>query len=147
MEYRSGSIGRVLMIRFDHGDDLLEGLKEVVKKEGVKSSWFQILGGLRQAEVVTGPEEPVMPPTPVWSQVDEARETLGTGSIHMDGEEPVIHLHGALGHHGETLTCCIRKNSKVIDGLAKSNQIMLVGAMNDIRHGKVSFFDENGKDL
>ncbi len=41
----------------------------------------------------------------------------------------------------------IRKNSKIIDELAKSNQIMLVGAMNDIRHGKVSFFDENGKAL
>ena len=113
MDYRTGSIGRVLMIRFDHGDDLLEGLKEIVQKENIRSAWFQILGGLRQAKVVTGPEEPVMPPTPVWRDVDEARETLGSGSIHRDGEEPIIHLHAALGHHGDTLTACVRKNTKV----------------------------------
>lgn len=41
----------------------------------------------------------------------------------------------------------IRKNSKVIDELVKSNEVMLVGAMNDIRHGKVMFFNENGQDL
>ena len=113
MDYRTGSIGRVLMIRFDHGDDLLEGLKEIVQKENIRSAWFQILGGLRQAEVVTGPEEPVMPPTPVWRDVDEAREALGSGSIHMDGDTPVIHLHAALGHHGDTLTACVRKNTRV----------------------------------
>jgi uncharacterized protein len=113
MDYRTGSIGRVLMIRFDHGDDLLEGLKEIIQKEDIRSAWFQILGGLRQAEVVTGPEEPVMPPTPVWRDVDEAREALGSGSVHFDGEEPIIHLHAALGHHGDTLTACIRKNTKI----------------------------------
>ncbi len=113
MDYRTGSIGRVLMIRFDHGDDLLEGLKEIVQKENIRSAWFQILGGLRQAGVVTGPEEPVMPPTPVWRDVDEAREALGSGSIHMDGDNPVIHLHAALGHHGDTLTACVRKNTRV----------------------------------
>ena len=113
MEYRTGSIGRVLTIRFDHGDDLLEGLKEIVLTEEIRSCWFQILGGVRQAGVVTGPKEPVMPPNPVWREVEDAREVLGSGSIHMDGDEPRIHLHAAMGHHGETLTACIRKNTKV----------------------------------
>ena len=53
MDYRTGSIGRVLMIRLDQGDDLLENLKEIVVKETIKSAWFQILGGVRQAGVVT----------------------------------------------------------------------------------------------
>lgn len=113
MEYITGSIGRVLTIRFDHGDDLLEGLKKIILKEKIKSGWFQILGGVIQAGVVTGPKEPVMPPDPVWRDVDEAREVLGSGSVHMDGEEPRIHLHAAMGHHGDTLTACIRKNTKV----------------------------------
>ena len=34
-------------------------------------------------------------------------------SVHFDGEEPIIHLHAALGHHGDTLTACVRKNTKV----------------------------------
>ena len=113
MDYRIGSIGRVLMIRLDQGDDLLENLKEIVLKETIKSAWFQILGGVRQAGVVTGPKQPVMPPEPVWRDVDEPREVVGSGSIFMDGEEPRIHLHAAMGHHGDTLTACIRKHSKV----------------------------------
>ena len=113
MEYRSGSIGRVITIRFDHGEDFLEGLKEIVLKEQIESGWFQILGAVRHADVVIGPEEPVMPPIPVWTNVDEAREVIGTGSIYRDGEEPLVHLHSAMGYHGETLTCCVRKNTKV----------------------------------
>ena len=116
MDYRTGSIGRVLAIRFDQGDDLLEGLKEIVLKENIKNGWFQILGGVRNAEVVTGPKEPVMPPDPVWRNVDEAREVVGTGSVYLDtvdGTEPRIHLHAAMGHHGDTLTACIRENTRV----------------------------------
>ena len=40
-------------------------------------------------------------------------ELVGCGSVHMDGDEPKIHLHGALGEHGETLTGCIRRDSRV----------------------------------
>jgi predicted DNA-binding protein with PD1-like motif len=113
MDYRTGTIGRVLTIRFDHGDDLLEGLQEIVCKEKISSGWFQILGGLRHAGVVTGPKEPVMPPEPVWQEVDGAREVIGTGSVHLDGDEPKIHLHAAMGHHGDTLTACVRKSTRV----------------------------------
>ncbi len=113
MDYRCGSIARVLTIRFDHGDDFLEGLKEIVAKEKIRSGWFQILGAVRHADVVIGPEEPVMPPIAIWTSVDEAREAIGIGSVYMDGKEPIIHLHAALGYHGETLTACVRKNSEV----------------------------------
>jgi predicted DNA-binding protein with PD1-like motif len=113
MDYRTGTIGRVLTIRFDHGEDLLTGLKEIIIKEKIDSGWFQILGGLAHAGVVTGPKQPVMPPEPVWREVDDAREVVGSGSVHRDGEEPKIHLHAAMGHHGETLTACIRRNTKI----------------------------------
>lgn len=113
MEYRSGAMGRVFSIRFDEGDDFLGGLTELVRKEEVRCAWFHVLGGLRQAEVVTGPREPVMPPEPVWASLEGARETLGSGSIYWDGDEPRIHLHAALGHHGETMTACVRKGTKV----------------------------------
>jgi len=113
MEYRSGSMGRVFSIRFDEGDDFLGGLTELVREQDVRCAWFHVLGGLRQAEVVTGPREPVMPPEPVWASLEGARETLGSGSIYWDGDEPRIHLHAALGHHGETVTACVRKGTKV----------------------------------
>ncbi|CAK8720541.1 Putative DNA-binding protein with PD1-like DNA-binding motif [Candidatus Electrothrix aarhusensis] len=113
MEYRTGSVGRVVTIRFDHGDDFLEGLKEILLKEKIRSGWFQVIGALDKAGVVIGPKEPVVPPDPIWQDVDGACELIGCGSVHMDGEEPKIHLHGALGEHGETLTGCIRRDSRV----------------------------------
>lgn len=113
MDYRTGSIGRVLTIRFDHGEDVLEGLKDVIMRENIRSGWFQIIGGIARAGVVTGPREPVMPPDPVWRELDGAHEVVGSGSIHRDGDQPLIHLHAAMGHHGETLTACIRKHTKV----------------------------------
>lgn len=113
MEYRTGSIGRVFTVRFDDGDDFLADLTELAKKENIKSGWFHVLGGLREADVVTGPKKPVMPPEPIWDKISGAREVLGTGSIFWEDDEPRIHLHAALGHHGDTITACVRKKTKV----------------------------------
>ncbi len=113
MDYRTGTIGRVLTIRFDDGDDFLTELVNLVKKENIRNGWFQVIGGIREIDLVIGPKEPVMPPDPVWHDVRNARETLGSGSIFWDeNDEPKIHLHAALGHHGETITGCLRKGSK-----------------------------------
>ena len=113
MDYRSGTVGRVFAVRFDEGDDFLAELTSLIKKENIRSGWFHVIGGLREAGVVTGPKKPVMPPEPVWAELDTVRETLGTGTIFWDGDEPKIHLHAALGHHGDTLTACVRKGTKV----------------------------------
>ncbi|HIJ79861.1 MAG: DNA-binding protein [Desulfobulbaceae bacterium] len=113
MDYRTGSINRVFSLRFDEGDDFLGGMKDVITKEKIRCGWFQVIGGLREAEVVTGPQQPVMPPTPVWKTMSGAHETMGIGSIFWANDEPLIHLHAAMGHHGETLTACVRKGTKV----------------------------------
>ena len=113
MEYAKGEIRRVFVIRFDHGDNFLEELTAVVKKENIREAWFHVLGGIRRAEVVTGPKKPTMPPEPVWRQIDEAREVIGLGSVFWEGQEPKIHLHAALGHHGDTVCVCLRKNTEV----------------------------------
>lgn len=113
MEYRSGKINRVFVVRFDEGDDFLGSLQEVILKENIRSGWFHVLGGMRRADVVVGPEKPVMPPEPIWAQVQGAREVLGVGSIFWDDDMPKIHLHAAMGDHGDTLTACVRKGTKV----------------------------------
>ena len=113
MEYRTGTVGRVIAARFDHGEDVLAGLRELVLHEKISSGWFQIIGALGKAGVVTGPKEPVVPPEPIWREVKTVCEVLGSGSIHLDDGEPKIHLHAALGDHGETLTACIRRDAKV----------------------------------
>ena len=113
MEYQAGQTGRVFYVRFDDGEDLHEGIRELVTREEVRCAWFQIFGGLRRAGVVIGPREPVMPPDPIWQDVRDTREVIGTGSVFWDDDKPLIHLHAAMGHHGETLTACVRKNTRV----------------------------------
>lgn len=113
MEYQPGSIGRVFYLRLDDGDDLHRCIRDLVVREQVSCAWFQVFGGLREAGVVTGPKEPVMPPDPVWATVTDAREILGVGSVFREGGEPLIHLHAAMGHHGETLTGCVRRDTTV----------------------------------
>ncbi len=113
MDYSCGSIGRIFTIRFDDGDDFLSGIVDLARKEDIQAGWFNIIGRLSQAEVVTGPKEPTMPPEPIWHTVDTAQEVIGVGSIFRDeNNEPKIHLHTALGHHGETMTVCVRKGTK-----------------------------------
>jgi uncharacterized protein len=113
MEYQAGSSGRVFYIRLDDGDDVHRCIRDLVVREQVSCAWFQVFGGLKGAGVVTGPKEPVMPPEPVWTTVTDAREILGVGSVFREGEEPLIHLHAAMGHHGETLTGCVRRDTTV----------------------------------
>ncbi|MFO7761148.1 MAG: PPC domain-containing DNA-binding protein [Thermodesulfobacteriota bacterium] len=114
MEYREGKINRVFIIRFDDGEDCLQEIVNLSKKENVRNGWFQVIGGLREVDLVTGPRKPVIPPEPVWEKMQDGRETLGCGSVFRDeNNEPRIHLHSALGLHGDTLTGCLRQNSKV----------------------------------
>lgn len=113
MEYKSGKIGRVFVVRFDEGDNFLADFKKMIIAEDIRCGWFQVLGGIQEADVVTGPKKTVMPPEPVWAQVRGAREVLGIGSIFWEADTPKIHLHAALGHHGDTLCACMRENTRV----------------------------------
>lgn len=113
MEYQAGSAGRVFYARLDHGEDMHQCIREIVSRENIRCSWFQVFGGMKRAGVVTGPKAPVMPPEPIWKTVDNAREVVGFGSVLWDGDVPLIHLHAAMGHHGDTLTGCVRKDTEV----------------------------------
>lgn len=106
-------MGRVFVVKFEDGDDLHEGIIRVAKKESVTTGFFYLLGGMRSAGMVCGPKEPVLPPEPAWEGFTNGREILGIGSIFLKDGEPAIHLHGAVGKFGTTLTGCVRKDAKV----------------------------------
>ncbi|MEW6326317.1 MAG: DUF296 domain-containing protein [Thermodesulfobacteriota bacterium] len=113
MEYKEGRTGRVFTIRFSDGDDPLEGIKKVAIEKEIRVAWFFLLGGLRQAGVVTGPEKPAIPPTPVWKEfTGDAKEIVGLGSILWNDREPLIHLHTAMGRGDETVVGCIRRDAR-----------------------------------
>ena len=111
MQYSEGSFGRVFVVKFEDGDDLLEGLRQVASREGIKAATILLLGGMRSAGVVAGPRQAVVPPEPVWRSFNDGREVIAMGTLFRKDGEPIVHLHGAMGRQGETLVGCIRKET------------------------------------
>lgn len=114
MEYRTGRIGRVIIARVDHGDDLLAELTKLAESERINHAFFMMIGAIRDAQIVTGPKESTIPPDPMWHRVADAHEILGVGNIlrkrgeHGGHGEPAIHLHAALGRGEESIVGCLR---------------------------------------
>ncbi len=112
MDYRKGSIGRVFIMKVDHGEDLIGELSALAFKEDIRSAFFILLGAMGEAKLVTGPKEKVVPPVTVWSAFDDARETLGAGNIFWENDAPRIHLHAAAGNSKGITMGCIRKTAE-----------------------------------
>jgi len=101
------------VLKFEDKDDLLAEIKRVAATEKIKVGTIMLLGGIRSAGLVSGPKEPVVPPEPLWVNFNDGREVLGFGTLFWKGNEPILHLHGAIGREKETLTGCIRTESSV----------------------------------
>jgi predicted DNA-binding protein with PD1-like motif len=113
MKYQVGRQGRVIVAKFDDGDDVLEGLNDIVKKEDIRSGVLYVVGGMKSGDIVVGPEEDgILPPKPVWKSLGESHEVLGFGTIFWHDDEPKIHLHGAFGKREMVTVGCLRQNSK-----------------------------------
>ena len=112
MDYRVGSIGRVVVVRFGDGEDLINGLIGIAKKEGIHSAVFHVVGGLKKGGFVVGPEEEKMPPRPVWRELRESHEAFGFGTIFCQDEEPKIHFHGAYAKRDSVKAGCLRRDSE-----------------------------------
>lgn len=114
MKYAQGKTGRVFVARVEHGDDLLAELNQLAKKEQITAGVFFVIGALKEAALVAGPEECTRPPVPVWREFSDCRELIGTGTLFPgDGGEPVFHLHGVTGKGDLTLMGCLRGESEV----------------------------------
>ena len=113
MKYKQGSFGRVFVLKFEDKDEILEEMKKVATKERIMVGTIMLLGGMRSAGIVSGPKEAVIPPDPLWVNFSDGREVLGIGTLFWKGDDPVIHLHGAIGREKETFMGCIRKDSTV----------------------------------
>lgn len=113
MKYQAGRQGRVIVAKFDDGDDVLEGLNDIVKKEDIKAGVLYAVGGMKSGDIVVGPEQDgVFPPKPVWKSLDESHEVVGIGTVFWHDDEPKIHFHGAFGKKEKVTVGCLRKNSK-----------------------------------
>ncbi|GAB4366520.1 MAG: DNA-binding protein [Deltaproteobacteria bacterium] len=113
MRYRTGSVGRILLARFDHGEEIVPALSALCAKERIASGWFFLFGAADRGTLVAGPETANLPPEPVWKPFSMPHEIVGMGSVATRDGEPSLHLHASLGRGTEVLTGCIRKEGKV----------------------------------
>ncbi|MHB8840662.1 MAG: PPC domain-containing DNA-binding protein [Candidatus Aquicultor sp.] len=131
MEYQVGKIGRVVIARFEDGDEVLGNVLGIAKTENIRAGIVYLVGGMQKGRIVVGPETDDLPPVPIWREIDESNEILGIGTIFWQGDEPKIHLHGAFGKRDTVKVGCLRENSEAF--LVLEAVIMEVAGVNAVR--------------
>lgn len=113
MQFQEARIGRIFLLKFSDGEDLLQEITKFADTHNIKAAWLQFLGALKQGKLVTGPEKPELPPVPVWQEFSRAWEVIGVGNLFWEGDSPRLHVHGALGKGGDTLMGCLRQETEI----------------------------------
>ena len=105
--------GRIISIRVDHSEDLIEELTRIVKENDINSGAVYFIGALMNPHIVAGPLEPVTSPVLNRVHLKGAWEIVGFGTISVSDEGHVIHLHASLGHGTDSYTGCVRDKARV----------------------------------
>lgn len=113
MEYSVGQTGRVILLKLDENDDVLESLTSVASTEGIKNGIFFVIGSLKEGSLVSGAVTEDIPVIPIWHHLKNNHEILGIGNIFQMEGQPKIHLHAALARGDECFMGCLREKSKV----------------------------------
>ena len=112
MQYQIGKPGRIIIVRFGDGEDVLGGIAEICRMEDIRSACFNMVGGMKGGRFVVGPETEKMPPKPVWRELRESHECVGFGTVFWDKDQPRVHFHGAYGKHDSVKAGCLREGSE-----------------------------------
>ena len=111
MQYTEGQIGRVFVVRIDDGEDMLLSLRQFILDKNIQTGSIHFLGALMNGRMVTGPEEPVIPPVPHFVMFEGGWEIFGVGTIYPGEGGPHIHYHASVGRSGHALTGCLREKA------------------------------------
>jgi uncharacterized protein len=114
MKATAGRTGRIFILRLDDGDVVPGCIEQFAQDNNIHTAQVILVGGIGSGEVVVGPRESdKMPPIPMMLPVDGAHEVAGVGLLAPDENgKPVLHMHGAMGRSGQTLTGCFRPGVK-----------------------------------
>ncbi|OPY37450.1 MAG: hypothetical protein A4E35_01366 [Methanoregula sp. PtaU1.Bin051] len=111
MQYAQGQVGRVFVVRIDDGEEFLESMRRFIADKGIQSGSITFLGALMNGRMVTGPEEPIIPPVPHFVLFEGGWEVFGVGTIYPGEGGPHIHYHASVGRAGHALTGCLREKA------------------------------------
>jgi len=111
MQYAEGQMGRIFVVRIDDREDFLVSMRRFVSEKGIHAGSIIFLGALMNGRMVTGPEEPVIPPLPHFVLFEGGWEVFGVGTIYPGEGGPHIHYHASVGRAGHALTGCLREQA------------------------------------
>jgi predicted DNA-binding protein with PD1-like motif len=111
MQYTEGQLGRVFVVRIDDGEDMLISLHQFISDKSIQAGSILFLGALMSGRMVTGPEDPVIPPVPHFVMFEGGWEVFGVGTIYPGEGGPHIHYHASVGRSGHALTGCLREKA------------------------------------
>ena len=110
MKVAEGGIGRVFVLRLEHGDRLPDCVEQFAAERGVTQGLCSLVGGVGSGRIVVGPQDSVsLPPVPVLLELIGAHEAAAVGTLFPDESgQPRLHMHATFGRGDSVKTGCIR---------------------------------------
>jgi len=110
MKAAQGGLGRVFVLRLEDGDRLPDCLERFVAEQGVERAFCAMLGGVGPGRLIVGPEDgQARPVQPMNLPISGVHEAVAVGTVFPDQNgRPKLHMHGAMGRAGQTITGCMR---------------------------------------
>ncbi len=116
MKYTEAQVGRIFVLRLEHGDRLPDIIEEFAVNHQIESAAVLFLGGSDQnSKVVVGPEDgTAKKPVPTVLNLPGVSESVGVGTIFSNADKiPKLHLHSAFGRKAQTVTGCTREGVSI----------------------------------
>ena len=101
---RSGGVGRIVVARIKHGNDLMQSLRQIVGENGLGAavilSGVGLLSDVRLRNCKTLPEKfPITDNNRSFSSFEKPLEILGiSGNVSVAEGKPLVHAHLTLSH-------------------------------------------------
>jgi predicted DNA-binding protein with PD1-like motif len=117
VKYSQAKLGRIFILRLEHGDVLHQEIEQFCRQESVRAAALIVLGGAdKGSELVVGPERQDRSPiVTLVETLDAVHEVAGVGTVFWDKETdaPATHIHVAAGRGTSTHTGCVRRGVRV----------------------------------
>ena len=111
MNYTEAKLGRIFILRLNHGECLHEVIEKFATEKQVSSALCFFLGGAEdKSKVVVGPKDgAALPPEPMVTLLRGVHESCGVGTIFTDEQgKPKLHMHASFGRNDTAVTGCVR---------------------------------------
>lgn len=112
MKFSEANLGRIFILRLEHGDKIPDVIEEFAKDHQIDSAILHFLGGVdTNSKVVVGPEDgTAKKPRAMVTELLGTSEAVGIGTLFTNEDKiPKLHLHAAFGRNKDTVTGCTRE--------------------------------------